>query len=137
MSYTGSVNGEFTIDPPLNWAEIKASRFYLGDKPGSREDPGVVLSVSRSEEETDSGVSIVFTSSSAVPYRESFDCRDLEKDVKSLSDEMTEIGRTVRGQMVVDGEWAGDIWRVVADGAGVRKELARFLWPDGTEVQLG
>jgi hypothetical protein len=39
--------------------------------------------------------------------------------------------------MVVDGEWAGDIWRVVADENGVRKETARFQWPDGTEVQFG
>ena len=137
MSYTGSVTGKFTIDPPLKWSEIKESRFYLGDKPGSRNDPGVILDVERSEIETDDGVSIVFTSSSAVPWRESFDCRNLEQDVKELADAMTEAGRTVRGEMVVGGEWVGDIWRVISDGAGVRKEEACFQWPDGTEVALG
>lgn len=137
MSYTGSVNGYFTIDPPLKWAEIKESRFYLEDKPDSRDDPGVVLRVERSDQETDDGVSIVFTCSMALPWRDSFDCRDLEKDTKALADEMEKIGRTVRGQMVVNGEWAGDIWRVIADEQGVRKEEARFQWPDGTPVQFG
>lgn len=136
MSYTGSVSGVFTIDPPLPWSEIKNSRFYLDNKPDSRDDPSVVLSVERSEEETDTGISTIFTSNAAIPWRESFDCRDLEKDVKKLAAEMAEIGRTVEGVMVVDGEWAGDIWRVVADKDGVRKEMARFMWPDGTEVQF-
>lgn len=136
MSYTGSVSGVFTIDPPLSWSEIKDSRFYLDNKPDSRDDPSVVLSVERSEEETDTGISIILTSNTAIPWRESFDCRDLEKDVKKLVAEMGEIGRTVQGVMVVDGEWAGDIWRVVADKDGVRKEKANFMWPDGTEVQF-
>lgn len=137
MSYEGSVNGLFDIEPPLNWSEIKKSRFYLADKPGSRDDPGVVLGVERSEVETDDGVSILFTSKVAIPWRESFDCRNLKQDVEALVAEMKEIGRTVKGQMVVDGEWAGDLWRVVADENGVRKENARFLWPDGTEVSIG
>lgn len=136
MSYSGSVSGVFTIDPPLPWSEIKGSRFYLDNKPDSRDDPGVVLSVERSEVETDTGISTIFTSNAVIPWRESFDCRNLESDVKKLVAEMTEIGRTVEGVMVVDGEWAGDIWRVVADKDGVRKEKARFMWPDGTEVQF-
>lgn len=136
MSYEGSVDGCFTIDPPLKWAEIKNSRFYLEDKPASRDDPGVVLSVERADVETDDGVSIVFTCSMALPWRESFDCRDLDKDVKALAEEMRGIGRTVQGQMVVNGDWAGDIWRVVADDDGVRKETASFTWPDGTKVQF-
>lgn len=136
MSYTGSVKGAFTISPPLKWSEIKNSRFYLDDKPDSRDDPGVVLDVERADEETDSGVSIVFTSSVAVPWRESFDCRNLEGDVQALVVEMAESGRTVQGQMVVSGDWVGDIWRVVADEQGVRKEMARFQWPDGSDVKL-
>lgn len=75
--------------------------------------------------------------SSVVFYWEFFDCCDLEKDVKFFFDEMIEIGWIVCGQMVVDGEWVGDIWCVVVDGVGVCKELVCFLWFDGIEVQFG
>lgn len=135
MSYTGSVNGHFQIEPPLKWAEIKDSRFYLEDKDMSFET-AVVLAVDRDDKETDDGVSIIFTSSAAVPWRESFDCRGLERDTKALAKDLAETGRTLRGVMTVSGDWATDVWRVVADGDGVRKEEARFTWPDGSEVSL-
>jgi hypothetical protein len=137
VSYTASVNGVFTIEPPLTWAEIRDSKFHLTNKPQARDEPGIVLDVERSEEETDTGISTIFTAKFAVPWRESFDCRNLEEDARGLVSEMAEIGRSVRGMMVVTStEWAGDIWRVVIDDEGVRKEDARFVWPDGTDVQF-
>jgi len=137
MSYTGSVDGQFAIDPPLKWSDIRESRFYLDNKGTvSIDDPGVVLLVDVDVKETDEGESTIRTSRLAVPWRESFDCRKLDKDVKALAEAMAETGRTVTGEMVVTGDYAGDIWRVVADKDGVRKEEAKFQWPDGTEVRL-
>lgn len=137
MSYTGSVGGQFAIDPPLKWFEIRDSRFYLENKADvSSDDPGVILLVDEETKETDEGDSTLRTSYLAIPWRESFDCRKLDKDVKALAKYLEGIGRTLRGEMVVSGEWATDVWRVVSDEQGVRKEAAQFKWPDGTDVSL-
>lgn len=139
MSYTAFVGGYFTIQPELKWSEIRNSKFYLDNKPQvSRTDPGIVLRVDSNEVETDEGVNTALTCSYAVPWRESFDCRALDEDADALVKAMEEIGRTVRGEMVVQPRDYGDggIWRVVIDEEGARKEMARLQWPDGSEVEL-
>lgn len=138
MSYLASVDGQFVISPPLEWFQIRESRFYLDNKGTvSRDDPGIVLLVEEEISETDKGFSTVRTCSVAVPWRESFDCRNLEKDATAFVEAMKKIDRSVSGEMVVTStEYAGDIWRVVIDKDGARKEEARFTWPDGSEVRF-
>lgn len=136
MSYTGSVSGVLVIDPPLKWSEIKASRFYLEDKVDMSFETAVVLAVDQADKETDEGVSVIFTSNTAIPWRESFDCRGLERDVRALAKDLAETGHTLHGVMTVSGDWVTDVWRVVADENGVRKEKACFTWPDGSAVEL-
>lgn len=138
MSYLASVDGQFMISPPLEWFQIRNSRFYLENKVTvSRDDPGIVLLVEEEISETDKGFDTVRTCSTAVPWRESFDCRNLERDAKAFVEAMREIDRSVSGEMVVTStEYAGDIWRVVIDKNGARKETARFTWPDGSEVRF-
>jgi hypothetical protein len=39
---------------------------------------------------------------------------------------------SITGRILVEGEETGDMWRLVATGTDVRKEIAVFHWPDGT-----
>lgn len=136
MSYTGRVSGYLSVDPPLKWSQIKDSRFYVENKVVTRGTPSAVLHVDREDVETDTGVNTVLTCRVVGPFRDSpYDARSMEEDVVELVKEFT--GHTFRGELVVDGDdFGGDIWRVVCDEDGVRKEQAQLLWPDGSKVEL-
>ncbi len=138
MSYTGTVSGHYAIDPPLKWSEIRDSPFLLENQTSHSQDTDVVLKPEREEEESDTGVLITITCSSAVPCRDAFDCRALEGETTAFMEAMKAMGRMVRGVMTVQPHEYGDggVWRVVVDGGGVRSEAARLLWPDGSTVDL-
>ncbi|AXH66277.1 hypothetical protein SEA_SATIS_116 [Streptomyces phage Satis] len=138
MSYTATVTGFLTIEPPLKWSEIRESRFLLENQADGSRDTDVVLDLDREEVETEEGVSTIITCSMAVPCRRAFDCRNLDEDTGLFVEEMKKLGRTVRGEMVAQPRDYGDggIWRVVVDEEGARKEMAKLQWPDGSEVQL-
>jgi hypothetical protein len=138
MTYTATVAGYLTIEPPLKWSEIRESRFLVENQADGSRDTDVVLHVGREEVETEEGISIIITCRMAVPCRQTFDCRNLDKDTGLLVEEMKKLGRTVQGELVVQPRDYGDggIWRVVVDYEGSRKEMAKLQWPDGSEVQL-
>lgn len=133
MSHRIAVRGEFLIDPPLKWSEIKNSRF-LHSADGGAEVTDLVLAVSTEEYDTDEGVSTVITCDRAVPWSHSpYDPRNLLEDAKELRAECA--GHTVTGQMVLyDAERLGLVIRVVSDADGVREEQARLAWPSGGEA---
>lgn len=138
MSYRSLVRGALRIEPPLNWSEIRQSRFYVegsNDFPRATADlPDVVLRVEREDTETDTGLTTVLYCTTAVPYSESrYPACTTAEDVAELRDAFP--GHTVTGEIVLYGDDPGDIRRVVADENGVREERARHLWPDGTEVK--
>lgn len=138
MSYLAHVEGSLAINPPLIWAEIRSSRFFDQNQKERSDQTDVVLLVNSTEVETDRGIDTILACNTAIPCRESFDCRDLRAQTESLVQAMQEIGRTVRGEMLVQPHDYGDggIWRVVVDEKGVKKEMAQLVWPDGTPVQL-
>lgn len=136
MSYQATVSGFFAVSPPLNWLEIKESGF-LEESQGSRfPRTSIVLNVESAETETDQGVSQIFTSNVAVPCGRAFDCRNLDEEAENFVTAMNAIGRTVKGVMLVQPHDYGDgeVWRVVVDENGVKKEMAELKWPDGTSV---
>jgi hypothetical protein len=138
MSYIATVAGQLTLDPPLKWVEIRESMFFLENQASGMRDTDVVFHLEREEFETDEGVNTVFTCKLAIPCRETFDCRSLDEETALFVRKMAEIGRTVRGELVVQPRDYGDggIWRVVVDENGTRKEMAKLQWPDGSEVEL-
>jgi hypothetical protein len=128
-----AVRGEFHIDPPLKWAEIKNSRFLHSDQ-GGTEITDVILQVTANEFDDDEGVRTVITCDRVVPWMASpYDPSNLLENVEDLRAECA--GHTVTGQMVLyDIERLGYVGRVVSDAEGVREERARLIWPDGSEV---
>lgn len=137
MSYDSTVRGELRIDPPLKWGQIRESRFYDADgigRPGDRQ-PDVLLDVEREDTETEEGIVTRLHCRRVIPYQSApYTARTLLEDVRELYEAFP--GHAVRGQLVAYDEEPGQIWRVVADDAGVRKEWARLVWPDGTEVEF-
>lgn len=136
MSYSGRVDGYLSVKPPLKWSQIKDSRFFVENKVSSHGTPRIAMLVDREDRETDEGVNTVLTCRTVGPLRDTpYDARLMEDDVLALVREFPE--HEFRGELVVDGEdFGGDVWRVVCDNEGVRKEHAQLLWPDGSKVEL-
>lgn len=137
MSDSTRVVGHLTITPPLNWAEIRSTRFYTAVAGGrhSGNMPDMILQVDSREVETDEGVNTVLSSQFVVPCTDSrYRLRSLTEDVKELCETFKD--HEVRGELTLWGEDYGDIRRVVVDEDGVREEKATLSWPDGSEVEL-
>jgi hypothetical protein len=128
-----AVRGEFHIDPPLKWVEVKNSRFLHTDQ-GGTEITDVVLQVTAEEFDDDEGVRTVITCNRVVPWTASpYDPRNLLENMEELRAECT--GHTVTGQMILyDIERVGYVSRIVSDSEGVREERALLIWPDGSEA---
>ncbi|WP_439947246.1 DUF6205 family protein [Streptomyces sp. BBFR109] len=132
MGYTTRVCGEFAIEPPLTWNEIKASPFGHGGLVTSKYlAPGIdlFLAIEESETETETGTAFHRTASKLVmqeidEYRE----RGLVEQVQRVIDLFP--GHTFTGRLECEGEENTDIWRVIVrDGRALRIE-PRIVWPD-------
>lgn len=128
------VLGEYRIDPPLKWSEIKKSGFLSSDQGGSQ-ITDIVLQLTQEERDTDTEFITVVTCDRVIPWTDStYDPRNLLENAKELIAECG--GHSVTGQMVAyDTEAVGYVIRVVVDAAGAREEKARMVWPDGSEVE--
>lgn len=127
------VVGEFRIEPPLILSEIKQSSFLPDSEGGSRAGD-VVLKLDRRSTETDTEVVTAITCECAVPWTTStYDARNLLEDVKELVAECE--GHKVSGQMIAYDIETWYVTRVVVDSDGVREDVAKMVWPDGTEVE--
>lgn len=133
MSYYTRVTGEFSITPPLTWAECKDSHFA----PHNIDDawyPSLILRVDEEPVDTDEGpllrrTAAVLAMREIDEYRES----DLVGEVQSAIDAFP--GHTFAGRLDCEGERNTDIWRVVLrDGRAVRVD-ARIVWPDEDGAQ--
>lgn len=134
MSTRITVRGEFRIEPPLKWVEIKDSPFFV-NQPGP-DDPDIVFKVATSNTETDDGVVTVITCDRVVPLTQSaYDPVNLAGCVSELCDDLK--NHSIAGEMILyNRDDPGDIRRVVVGPDGVHEEQARILWPDGTAVEL-
>lgn len=136
MSYDTRVVGYLTITPPLNWAEIRSSRFANVVTTGpTRNVPDVMIQIDSREVETNEGVNTVLSAQFIVPISESrYRVRSVAEDVKELADAFE--GHEIRGVLTMWGDDYGDIRRIVVDDKGIREEKATLSWPDGSEVEL-
>ncbi|MFE0472457.1 DUF6205 family protein [Streptomyces sp. NPDC058947] len=134
MSLRLVVRGEFRIDPPLKWSDIRNSRFLPADH-GGTEITDIVLQVQTETTDDDEGVRTLFTCDRVVPWtRAPYSPTTMLENVEDLRTECS--GHSVTGEMVLyDTERVGYVTRVVSDRDGVREERARLVWPDGSEVE--
>lgn len=58
---------------------------------------------------------------------------ELEKQVRALVAEFYEDGRVVNGLLRIEGEEAGDIWRIKIEANQVTVQEAILMWPDGEQ----
>jgi hypothetical protein len=135
MAYSANVEGYLTIDPPLEWKDIRESKFYA--EGGTEVFPDVKFKVDQQYEETERGHNTVITATYVIPYK-SFDfaCRTLTEDCMVLFEEMKGVGRALTGELIVQPTHYGDgwPWRVRVDERGAHEEHAKLQWPDGSEV---
>lgn len=129
-----SVRGEFRIEPPLKWSEIKVSSFLHAEQGGSG-ITDLVLQVISEDHDTEDGVNTVITCDRAVPWTHSpYDPANLLENAEDLRAECA--GHEVTGEMVLyDTERVGLVTRIVMDAEGVREERARLLWPNDEEAE--
>ncbi|MFF0790412.1 DUF6205 family protein [Streptomyces spiralis] len=137
MSYTTHVRGEFAIEPPLTWNEIKNSPFTTPMALGkavrlymsSTHDYDLTLRVNEETVETDEGT-LIHRTAAALVMREIDEYRE-----RNLVEQVQEIvnlfpGHTFTGRLECEGEENTDIWRVIVrDGRALRIE-PRIVWPD-------
>jgi hypothetical protein len=131
LSYDTSVDGQFTITPPLTWAEIRTS-------PAPTKQDGnfdVSLDVTEETVDTDDGQTIRKTAAALIPGwvgRGTF--YHLVEHVQAVID--AHPGHQFTGYFECDGEDTGDLWRVVIrDGKAIRVE-PRIVWPDEADAEL-
>lgn len=130
MGYTTHVTGEFAIEPPLTWNEIKDSPFEpVGRGQYCALDIDLVLRVEETSVDTDEGT-LVRRSGTALVMREldEYRAHNLTEQVQRCIDLFP--GHTFTGRLDCEGEENTDLWRVVIrDGRAVRVE-PRIVWPD-------
>ncbi|MFE4718369.1 DUF6205 family protein [Streptomyces sp. NPDC056728] len=130
MSYTTHVRGEFTIEPPLTWNEIKASPFEpVGRGKCGTVDIDLDLRIEETSVDTDEGT-LVRRTGTALVMREIDEYR--ERNLVAQVQQCIELfpGHTFTGRLECEGEENTDLWRVVIrDGRAVRVE-PRIVWPD-------
>lgn len=127
MGYYTTVTGEISIEPPLTWAEIKASPFAPSDT--VRDDFDVRLRIEETAVDTDEGQLIRRAASALVAsWSDCFKAYYLVEHIQKAIDAFP--GHTFTGRLECEGEENTDIWRVVVrDGRAVKVE-PRIVWPD-------
>ncbi|MFW3473609.1 DUF6205 family protein [Streptomyces microflavus] len=130
MGYRANVTGEFAIEPPLSWNEIKASPFEpVGRRQYAAIDIDLVLRVEETSVDTEEGTLVRRTGTALVmreidEYRE----RNLVEQVQRCIDLFP--GHRFTGRLDCEGEENTDMWRVVVRDERAIKVEPRIVWPD-------
>lgn len=137
MSYDSRVEGRIEINPPLNWAEARATGF-VKHLWGSGQTRDVHLQFEEETTETAGGTSYIRRAVAIVPtWEDPAKYYELEATLDELVGHNAFATRVFAGALVRKGEDHGDVerYRVGADGF-VITEKATLRWPDGTDVGL-
>lgn len=129
MSYLTELDGDLTINPPLNWAEVRENPYHLNEN----DDKCILLVVDREEILTNEGLLHKWSCHTVSPSSSSFnDHRHLLTQLREL---ITLIGdqHTVSGEIHVTGSRWGDIAKVRVEDGEVTWLVPTITWPDGTE----
>ncbi|WP_432147908.1 DUF6205 family protein [Streptomyces sp. bgisy029] len=130
MGYRTNVTGEFAIEPPLSWNEIKTSPFEpVGRRQYAAIDIDLVLRVEETSVDTEEGT-LVRRTGTALVMREIDEYREhgLVGQVQRCLDLFP--GHRFIGRLDCEGEENTDLWRVVVrEGRALRVE-PRIVWPE-------
>ena len=127
MGYYSSLSGQIDIDPPLDARELRTCVWL-------RPTANIHVEISETQVDTDDGVLTKKSGPTLVPYGEHTKAYDLEENVSAFVAEYAGSHRC-NGSITVEGEDAGDVWRIRVVNNVVVRETARVVWPDGTEYE--
>lgn len=136
MGYITRVEGEFTIEPPLTWNEIKNSPFNKPGREGLWGADGIDLGlcVNEASVDTDDGPLLRRSASALVmPYIDEYRARELVEQVQRCINLFP--GHTFTGRLDCEGEENTDLWRVVIRNGRAVKVEPRIVWPDEDGAQ--
>lgn len=130
MGYTTHVRGQFEINPPLAWPEIKDTGFVAAK--GNwyiHPDRDLALQVNETSVEKDNDILISRTGVRLVMQEiDDYRARDLVINVQVTFD--TFPGHTFTGHLDCEGEESGDLWRVeVENGNQAVRSDPMIVWP--------
>jgi hypothetical protein len=121
MGYYTSLNGEFTIDPPIRYADLAPEFLEWGD--------GVLrIRVEVVREDTPDGVLERRTGVAVEHYPDSVKAYEIESELQSMVDRYPD--HTFSGLIEGDGENAGDMWRLIVRDRKVIKVTPTITWPE-------
>jgi hypothetical protein len=131
------VTGRIRVKPPLAYPELKESPFNP-DTPGNKGygsgGRDVVFALDTAKTEVDDDLVLRITASALVPWSEdNYKGYEVEEHVEEAV-VLHGAGHRFDGEIVIYGEDAGDISRVVVRDNEVTRERAEIRWPDGSTV---
>lgn len=130
MGYITSFDGEFAIEPPLTWAEVRSSDFSPEHFDDNRLD--VKIRVEETEVDTDDGLVIKRSGVALVPaYEDEMKGYNIVEHVQRFID--AHPGHALTGRLDCEGKEAGDLWRLEVHEGRAVKVTPRIIWPDGSE----
>jgi hypothetical protein len=130
MGYYTRVIGEFRIEPPILWADVKGSPFLDQDS-----DYEALLRVEETAEELPEGTLVRREAVAIVPWSDDrYKAYNLIEHVQKIVDTFG-AGRTFTGRFDCEGEENGDLWRLEIHGGKAVAVKPRIVWPDGSETR--
>jgi hypothetical protein len=130
MGYYSRVSGSIRINPPLTWAECKATGLLV--EANKNVDSDVRLEIETETRDTEDGVVTTHRGVALIPAWED-EAKYYRLD-DSLSRAVALAGgnHTFTGHLVREGEEQGDVERYSIVDGQVVTEKARMTWADGT-----
>jgi hypothetical protein len=124
MGYGIKIRGQLVIDPPLPWAAVKNSAMLAG--PNHQADLELIIA------ELPHGDGFVRVATGLHdPVGESFSRHTLEEDLQTFVDQHP--GQSFSGRLEMEGEEAGDLWRLKVIDGKVRRFEPTLTWPAESE----
>ncbi|MEV5911081.1 DUF6205 family protein [Streptomyces chartreusis] len=128
MGYTTHVTGEFAIEPPLTWPEIKDSPF-APQNVKTRSEPALILRVDEETADTADGPLLRRTASALVMRQiDEYRAHGLLDEVQTAVDAFA--GHEWSGRLDCEGEESADLWRVIVRGGKAVRIDPQIVWPD-------
>lgn len=131
MGYYSRFFGEIKFNPPLTHAEVQ-DRLVLPNF------SVLEIEVRETKKDTDEGVLISQTSDRIqVSYDDQAKAYTIVDDLRLLVNSIQKSRpRTYSGEILIEGEESGDIWRLRVGMQGIIiEEHAILQWPDGSKVK--
>jgi len=130
MGYYTSFDGEFVINPPLTWGEVRSSGF--SPDAFEKNELEVKIRVGEQVVDDDEGTRITRTGVALVPaHDDEMRGYNIVEHVQLFIDE--HLGHELIGRLDCRGEETGDLWRLEIQNGRAVQVRPRIVWPDGTE----